>query len=297
MLHAQRIFVMKKIILSIFTILLCAGAVGSTFFLLDRSAPGIEVKGTPSLGCKVTFNDLLNYASARDDKGVKSFFIEENSLSDIADYDYLTYVAIDESNNVTKQRVSVHVDPEVKTYHIEVKEPIHAQIRESLNAGEYLKLKNECGWEIDDTFVIENVDFTIKEEYIGKISVRKHSDVDPVFATVEVDNFNAPRIILTDETYKDWANMIYTDEYFLGFIDHIEDDKDDPNDLLAKVTTNWREQMIPFKSGLMTRGGTFTITYKVTDSDGNTGQESFKLLLEVPVYAPAEPAEEPVEGE
>ena len=56
--------------------------------------------------------------------------------------------------------------------------------------------------------------------------------------------------------------------------------------------------MIPFSSGLMTRGGTFTITYKVTDSDGNTGQASLKLLLEVPVYAPASAeSAESAEGE
>ena len=289
---------MKKILILILVILLCGGAVASTYFLIDREKPVITVKGTPSLGCKVTVDDLLNYASASDNKNVKSFFIEEKSLSDIADYNYLTYVAIDDNNNVSKQIVTVNVSPEVKTYHIEVKEPIHAQIRESLNTSEYLSLKNECGWDIEDNFVVENVDFTIKEEYNAKISVRNHSNVDPVFAIVEVDNFNAPRIILTDETFKDWANTIYTDEYFLDFIDHIEDDKDDPEDLYTKVTTNWRESMIPFSSGLMTRGGTFTITYKVTDSDGNTGQASLKLLLEVPVYAtaPAESAES-AEGE
>lgn len=279
------------------TVLLCIGGVASTYLLLDRKSPVITLKGTPTLGCNVSFDDLMDYASVEDDKNVKSFFIEENSLSDIADYNYLTYVAIDESNNVSKQRVSVNVDSEVKKYHIEVLKPIQAQIRESFKADEYLALKNECGWTINDTFVIENVDFTQKEEYDAKIMARKHSDVEPVYTTVEVDNFNAPRIILTEETYKDWANMIYTDEYFLEFIDHIEDDKDDPEELMGKVTTNWREVMIPFSNGLMTRGGTFVITYRATDSDGNTGTATFRLLLEVPVYAPAEPSEGEGEGE
>ena len=282
---------MKKFVLPIFLVLLCIAGVASTFLFVDRKAPSINVNGTPTLGCSVSFNDLMKYASAEDEKGVKSFFIEEKSLSDIADYNHLTYVAIDENNNVSKQRVSVNVDPAVKTYHIEIlKQPLQAQLRESLKASEYLALKNECEWTIDDTFVVEGVDFTAPEEYDARINVTKH-DVEPVFATVEVADFNAPRIYLTDETFKDWANMIYTDEYFKGFIDRIEDDKDDPEELMEKININWREAMMPRSNGLVERGGTYTITYRVTDSDGNTGRETLKLLIEVPVYAPAEPAE------
>jgi len=279
---------MKKIILPILIFLLCAGSVASTYLLIDRKSPDISVNGTPSLGCSVSFDDLMNYASAYDDKGVKSFFIEEKSLNEIADYSYLTYVAIDENNNVSKQRVSVHVDPDVKTYHIEIlKQPMKAQIRKSLKTSEYLALKNECGWDVEDSFQVEGVDFSSAEVYDARISVKKHGNVEPVYAMVEVADFTAPRIYLTQETYKDWTNMIYTDEYFLGFIDRIEDDEDDPEELYEKVVTNWREIMIPFSNGLMERGGTYTITYRVTDSDGNTGRATLRLLLEVPVYAPA----------
>ena len=264
---------MKKILLPFFVVLLCIGGVASTYLLIDRKAPKISINETPTLGCSVSFDDLMKFAVAEDEKGIKSFFIEERSLSDIADYNHLTYVAIDENNNVTKQRVSVNVEPSVKTYHIEIlKQPLQAQLRESLKTSEYLALKNECGWTIEDTFAVEGVDFTQAEEYDARISVKKHSNVEPIFATVEVDNFNAPRIILTEETYKDWANMIYTDDYFMEFIDHIEDDKDNPNELYEKVVCNWRESMMPRNSGLVERGGTYTITYRVTDSDGNTGR-------------------------
>lgn len=284
---------MKKILIPFFVVLLCIGGVASTYLLIDRKAPKISINETPTLGCSVSFDDLMKFAVAEDEKGIKSFFIEERSLSDIADYNHLTYVAIDENNNVSKQRVSVNVEPSVKTYHIEIlKQPLQAQLRESLRTSEFLALKNECGWTIEDTFVVEGVDFTQAEEYDAKISVKKHGNVEPVFATVEVDNFNAPRIILTEETYKDWANMIYTDDYFMEFIDHIEDDKDNPNELYEKVVCNWRESMMPRNSGLVERGGTYTITYRVTDSDGNTGRATLKLLIEVPVYAPATPTGE-----
>ncbi len=278
---------MKKLMGFILVSLLCGVAVASTFFLLDHQNPKITVSSTPSLGCNVTFDDLMNYASVSDDKEIKSFFIEEKSLSDIADYNYLTYVAIDNSNNVTKQRVSVNVDPEVKTYHIEVLKPLRAQLRESLKASEYLALKNECGWNVDDIFLIEGVDYSLEETYDAVIKVKKHSDAEPIYTTVDVADFNAPRIVLTEETYKDWINMVYTDEYFMDFIDYIEDDKDDPNELYDKVILNWREIMMPFSNGYMENVGTYTITYKVTDSDGNTGRATLKLQLRKPEYAPA----------
>ena len=277
---------MKKYVLYICLMLLCVGAVVSTRFLIDNSDPKISVNGTPTLGCSVSFDDLMNYASAQDDKEIKSFFIEEKTLNEIADYNYLTYVAVDGANNVSKQRVSVKVDPEVKSYHIEVLKPLQAQLRKTLKTSDYLSLKNECGWDVEDSFVIEGVDYSAAETYDAKITVKKHNDVEPVFTTVEVDDFVAPRIILTDETFKDWTNMIYTDEYFMGFIDHIEDDEDDPDELYDKVIVNWREIMMPFSNGFMERGGTYAITYRVTDSDGNTGRATLRLLLEVPVYAP-----------
>ena len=288
---------MKKIVVLLFVLLMCCGAVASTFFLIDRQSPNITVKGTPTLGCNVSFNDLMNYASAEDDKGVKSFFVEEKLLSDIADQGHLTYVAIDENNNVTKQRVSVNVAPEVKTYHIEVLKPLQVQIKKTLKTKDYLVLRNECGWEIEDTFLLEGVDYTQAETYDAKITAKNHNYAEPVYTTVEVADFNAPRIILTEETYMDWINMIYTDEYFLEFIDHIEDDKDDPEELYSKVITNWREIMMPFSSGLMERTGTYTITYKVTDSDGNTGRTTLRLLLRKPEYAAPAPAPAEAEGE
>ncbi len=81
---------MKKLIWFILVSVLCVAAVASTYFLMDHQDPKITVSSTPSLGCNVTFNDLMNYASVSDDKEIKSFFIEEKSLSDIADYNYLT---------------------------------------------------------------------------------------------------------------------------------------------------------------------------------------------------------------
>ena len=273
---------------------LCTVALASTLFLIDNINPSININSTPTIGCHVSFDDLMNHANAADNKEIKSFFIEENTLSEIADKKYLTYVAVDSSNNVSKQRVSVNVDSDVTTYHIEVLQPLKAQIRETFKTKDYLVLKNECGWEVDDTFMIENVDFNLKDTYDAKIVAKKHSHTEPVYTTVDVDNFKAPIITLSHDTYKDFTEMIYNDEYFKEFIVSVEDDVDNGKDLLDKVTTNWREVMVPYQSGYVERAGVFTITYKVTDSEGNTGTNTLRLWLETPVHAPA-PA--PAEGE
>lgn len=276
---------MKKIILSILVFLLCGGAVASTFFLIDNENPKIVVNSTPTLACNVSFDDLMKYASVSDNENVKSFFIEESSLVDIAVNRYFTYVAIDESNNVAKQRVSVNVDPEVNTYHIEVLKPLQAQIKKTLKSDEYLALKNGCGWDIQDTFMVDGVDFNIADVYDAKISVKKHDNVEPVYTSLEVADFTAPRIYLKEESYKDWGNKTYSDAYFLDFIDRIEDDHDDPDELRNKIVVNWREQMVPSASGYVNRGGTFTITYRVTDSEGNTGKATLRLVLDAPTYS------------
>ena len=270
--------------LLIVSVILNVLAVGSTFVLLDRKSPTITSKGTPTLGCGVKVEDLMAYGEAVDDKQLKAFFIEENELSDIADNNYLTYVAIDESNNVAKLRVPVVVDSDITRYHIEVLKPLKAQIRDTFKTSGYLVLKNECGWDIDDSFVIEGVDYTLQGEYEALVKAKKHSHVDPVYTTVMVDDFKAPRIVLSSESVSDWTNMYYNDDYFLDLVDYVEDDNDDPNTLKAKVTCNWRDVMNPSTSGYMSRTGTYNVTYRVTDSEGNTGRTTLKLTLNQVVY-------------
>ena len=272
---------MKKIVLTVSVFLLSLGTFISTRVLLDNKKPVITVKGTPVLACKITYNDLLSYGEAQDEH-LKSFFIEESSLSDIADNRYLTYVAIDESNNVAKQRVTVDVDADLTTYHIEALKPLKAQIKETFKTSGYLVLKNECGWDINDSFVIEGVDYSLVGTYEVKVKAKKHSNAEPLYTTIDVDDFYAPKIYLDREFMNSYAMLVFDDQYFLRFIDHVEDDKDDGEELKNKVTTNWREIMLPYENGYVTKAGTYTITYRVTDSDGNTGKTTLRLTLQTP---------------
>ena len=59
----------------------------------------------------------------------------------------------------------------------------------------------------------------------------------------------------------------------------VEDNKDDPIDLIKRVTSNWRSVLDADEDGYVSKTGTFTITFKVVDSDGHTGATPYKLTL------------------
>lgn len=273
---------MKRLVLAVLTILLCAGGVASTYFLLDRRAPDIEVSGTPSLACDVSFDDLLDHASASDDKGLKSFFIEEKSLDTIADNGYLTYAAVDEANHVSKKQVSVNVDPIMKQYHLELIQPLIFQVNETVKISDYVSLQNGCGQDIKDRISIEGIDYDKIGDYEVSISSKKHSQIEPLVVNAEVVDLTIPRIYLTSDTASDTAGRYFSEEYFLDFVDHVTDDKDSEAVLMNNVTCDYLDVLPIYESGLVNRAGTYTITYQVMDSDGKTSTAQLLFTLNAP---------------
>lgn len=270
---------MKKLIAFIFVVILCAGSVFTTIYFSDNQKPTITVKNTPSLSCNITYDDLIKSAEAKDDN-LKNFFIEEDDLSSIANSGSLTYVAIDESNNITKLNVPVDIDKSVLTYHIETIKPLKFQIKQTYNAEDYFVLKNKCGWQEDDDYIIEGVDFNYEGTYDAVVSSKNHHDIEALHIAAEVGDFLSPKIILNTTQANNYTERIFTDDYFMSFIDHIEDDEDDPNDLMNKIVINWKEVLPFLYDGYVDVAGTYQITYRVTDSQGNTGKTSLTLVLE-----------------
>lgn len=268
---------MKKVLL-ITICILCVVGVVVTNFSFDKKAPTINVKQKPEISCSLSYDDLTKYAEASDDN-LKSFFVEERTLSDIANNGYVTYVAIDEANNITKEKVGVDVDRELTTYHIILLQPLRAQIHDTFKTSEYLKLVNSCGWEINDTFNIEGVNYDLKGEYDVKVTAKNHSEVEPLVTTIEVDDLKAPTINLIQETIETSSGLYFSDEWFLRNVESVEDDNDDGEELKNRVTTNWEDVMFPKYGGYVESEGTYTITYKVTDSEGNTGTSTLRLTL------------------
>lgn len=273
---------MKRLILAVLTILLCAGGVASTYLLLDRKAPGIEVSGTPSLACDVTFDELLDHASASDDKGLKSFFIEEKSLDTIADNGYLTYVAVDEANHVSKKQVSVSVNPAMKQYHLELIQPLIFQVNETVKISDYVSLRNGCNQDVKDRISIEGIDYDKIGDYEVTITSKKHSQTEALVVNAEVVDLTIPRIYLSSDTASDTAGRYYSEEYFLDFVDHVTDDKDSEAVLMNNVTCDYLDVLPIYESGLVNRAGTYTITYQVMDSEGKTSTAQLLFTLNAP---------------
>lgn len=269
---------------------MCIGSVAVSYFLSDNSKPNIEILNKPTLACNISYNDLLRYAKA-DDNNLRSFFIEENDLLEIANNKVITYVAIDQSNNVSKKSIDIEVDDDITTYHIETIKPLNAQINQKFVSKDYFVLKNKCGWEIDDTFVVEGVDFNNIGSYDAKIKAKKHLETDVLETIIEVDDFLSPKIVLVSDQVKNYSERYYSNDYFLELIDYIQDDEDDSDDLIGKVISNWQEVLFPTSSGYVDRAGTYTITYRVTDSQGNTGKTTLRLILEKPEPIVVEPEE------
>ena len=171
--------------------------------------------------------------------------------------------------------------PVQKSHHLlkGANQTLRAQIHDTFKTSEYLKLVNSCGWEINDTFNIEGVNYDLKGEYDVKVTAKNHSEVEPLVTTIEVDDLKAPTINLIQERIETSSGLYFSDEWFLRNVESVEDDNDDGEELKNRVTTNWEDVMFPKYGGYVESEGTYTITYKVTDSEGNTGTSTLRLTL------------------
>lgn len=261
----------------IVSILLAAGAFVASRVFIDRQAPIITVLSTPKLTADTTEADLLEYCSV-EDENLKSFIIEESELINVAESGQVTYVAIDETNNTTKLVVDVEVDPKVNSFHIEAIKPLKLQIGNNLIGTDYFELKNECGWTLRDNFDVSGINNKTAGEYDVKVVSKKH-ECEPLYCTFEVADYLAPKITLNEDVYETYVGLIWNDDFLLEFVDTIEDDKDSQDELLKKVKTNWRTVMKPNDLDYVWNEGNYTITYSVTDSEGNIGRTTMVIRI------------------
>lgn len=275
---------MKKYVLLIFSIILAVGVLAAYLFLLDNDAPEITINGKPYIACNIDENSLLNYITVKDDN-LKSVFVEETSLLEIAESGKITYVAIDKHNNISKKQIAVDVDSNINDFYIEVINDLNHQINTKLVPSNYFSLRNKCGWEINDAFEVKGINNSIKGEYDVVVNSKKHK-AEELNVTFVVDDFLAPKIILKNDTIENYVERYYDDDFFLYYIDHVEDDNDDPEVLASKVKTNWRESMNPSENGWISRPGTYSVTYYVSDENGNVGKTTLRVVLSKYVEEP-----------
>lgn len=271
---------MKKvyILLSIF---IFVAVVVSSFLIGDKVAPVIEIKSTPMLNEDSDYEDLINYVEVYDED-LKSIFIENINVSEILDKKQVTYVAIDNSNNITKLKSSVDIDPKYATYHIAcIKDP-NIQVNTKFNVSDYFELQNEYGIKIEDKLKTNNVDTSKVGDYEIEVSASSF-DCEPISATVSVTNENAPTISLTKDTIDYYTYTYWSDNDFLGIIDSIEDDKDSSEYLLENTYVDWKEALDADDDGYVSVVGSYTVTYTVIDSDNNETKTTVEVILDEPI--------------
>lgn len=282
---------MKKFVFLIISILVFAGVVASSFYIGDRVAPEITIISTPTLNEDSNYEDLIDYAKAYDEN-LKSFFIEDLNVTSIIDNNSVTYVAIDESNNVTKLKSHVDIDPGYVTYHIEcLRDPI-IQVDTKFNVNDYFEVENEYGVKIDDRLKVSKIDTT----KIGDVNIEVEATArkcEPLELTFSVTNKHAPVISLTKDTIDYYTNSYWSDNDFLTIIDTIEDDVDSEEYLLDNISIDWMDALNADDDGYVYITGSHTVTYIVTDSDGNITRTTVEVILDAPQVVMTE---ENVEG-
>lgn len=272
----------KNIILLVISILVIVGIITVSYSFGDRKLPQIEVNSTPKLSCSCGFDDLIEYASARDDNSIKSLLVEEKDINSVISSKKVTYVAIDSSDNVSKLKVPVQIDDEYTTYHIEsIKKPT-LQLGTKFNISDYFVLKNECGVEIDGRLKMTAISNNKLGEYDVKVESASY-DVKPLYTKFTVIDERVPVITLTKDEIEYSSNSYWTIEDFTGIIDELYDDEDDIDYLLERMQINWEDVLNPDSNGYVTKVGKYEVAYTVTDSDNNVGKAKVLVNLTAPI--------------
>lgn len=279
---------MKKGLFCALSILVFVGAIASYFFVGDKTAPEIKIKSTPVLDENSGYDDLINYAEANDEN-LKSFVIENNSLLEILENKYITYVAIDKNNNIAKATVDVEIDPKYESFNIVcIKEPI-VQINTKFDVNDFFVLQNEYGINLKDKLIVSEVDTSKVGECV--VSIKSSSNLcDPLETKIRIINDSAPKITLNSEVIDYYANSYWSDYDFINIIDVLEDDVDSKDYLLENISIDWKDVLNAQSDGYVTTIGTFDVTYTVTDSDSNITKAMVKVILAEPLQQETEEA-------
>lgn len=276
---------MKKGLFFAFSVLVLIGVIACSFLLGDRTAPEIRIISTPRLDENCGIDNLLDYAEAHDEN-LKSFTIEDTSILQIIENKHITYVAIDESNNVSKAKVDVEIDPKYTNCNIVCIHKPTIQVNDKFDVNDYFVLQNEYGVNIEDKLIVGKVDTSKVGEYT--ISIKSSSNLcNPLETTITVINKNAPRITLTKDTIEYYVDTYWSDYDFTNIIDTLEDDVDSYDYLLENISIDWQYALKAQSNGYVSIPGTYEVTYTVTDSDGNETKTTVKVILDKPIVEEA----------
>ena len=258
----------KKILILVLSILICLGAILTSKLLNDNEGPKIKINNDKTtISCKTTFDELLKNASASDNEGIKEFFIEEKNFVDIVNNRKLTYVAIDNSDNVTKEVLYIEIDKNVANKKIETIKPLEVEYRHDFIISDYFRVTNGCGWEFDANLEVSGMDLKKIGTYDIVVKALKDSSIPVLETKLEVIDFETPIITLK---YKELI-LEYGENYdFRRLIEKIEDNKDSEEDLF---------EALEFSNIDTSKPGKQELKISVKDSDGKTSSVTIMVTI------------------
>lgn len=264
---------MKKVLPIIISLLVAIGIFAYSYFMYDRKEPTIEVIKTPILACNIGLDDLLDFVRVPDDD-LKTLFLEETDMMDILETGKATYVAIDSNNNISKLKINVEFNDELKNIHIEEAKPLKITANSNFNLNEYFVIANECGFSKRGEFSISGVDCSVNGEYSAVVSskIDECDDINVLFSIIQE---GAPTVHLEDHIIYAGTNERFSTYYFNRLVDDIYDD----NDTYLQASTNWKDVLVKNDDGRYSQGE-YIVTYYVTDSDDNIGKSTLKVIVD-----------------
>jgi cell wall-associated NlpC family hydrolase len=251
--------------------------------VVDTTAPNLKLSQTSSTICyKSSFNPKDYIVSAVDNKdgNLKSSVIISNTVNTnkIGTYS-VSYSVKDKSNNKAQKTLKVTVKKDTTAPVLTLtEEEVSINVFSTFSPESYIKSA------IDDMEgdVLSNVTYDSQVntnqlgEYIVKYSVSDKSG-NQTFKELKVKVVDNIKPVIT---LKKTSLELYVNDSFkpLSYVSSVTDNYD--GNLLSSVKYTSKVDM--------TKGGTYTVTYSVTDSSGNKATKTLKVVVKDTGYKLAE---------
>lgn len=250
-------------------VFLCLVCIVGTQLLLDTEGPQIDYPSDYlTVACSLSYEDLLKEVEVTDRSGVRELFVEESDLNEIVANHKLTYVAIDNFNNVSKRQVGVRAEQAVGEFHISQLKDAVFEVGEPYDLDDYFTVSNGCGWRYPADLQIEGLKLEEVGEYDAMVYVSDDSTIDPLSVRAVVLDSFSPRITLKYEELELMVNEYF--DYRLA-IKELSDDKDDYDFLYESLEIDGDVDV--------TSPGQYILTFRVHDSTQRVAEAELKVIV------------------
>ena len=243
--------------------------------VVDKTAPVISVNESAGYTLNIevnSSNDIKYYVSASDNvDGDVTAFITTDVELDTSELgtQVINVSADDNSGNTSTQQLVVNVvDTTAPTIKLTKGSSVTANYGKSFKVSKYYKVTDNYDEEVSDIVVDGEVDTSAEGDYELVITATDSSgNSSSKTLTVTVDDLAGPTITLSKSkvSIKNGASFS-AKSYLVSAIDNKDGDVTSDVKISSSVNTK--------------SAGTYTVTYSVSDSSGNTSTKTLKVTVQ-----------------